>query len=446
MIRHRRDPRWPRLRCGMLRPLAPAVLPLLAACADAPPPTTAELAAGLGIGADELPVVLAMTPLPGMPADPTNRVADDPAAARLGQALYFDPRLSGSGDFSCATCHDPELGFGDGLVLSEAAGTTGRHAPHLWDVGYQRWFFWDGRCDSLWCQATGPIEADKEMDGDRVALARLVTTDPLLAPAYAAVFGQSPDFDDPRFPDHARPLVDAAHPDAVAWAAMDPVDQDAATRVLTNVGKAIAAYERRLVTGPTRVDTFVTALAAGTPEGLDVLTPEEVRGLALFAGEGNCHLCHSGPLLSNLEFHSVGLGTRPWLAEDDLGRFDGIEQLSAHPFNAAGRWSDAPEGEAALRIGRLVQSAEQVGQFKTPSLRNISRSAPYMHGGHFEDLRQVVDSYNELEEDVGLGHLETFMVPLGWDEAEVDAVVAFLHALDSDPLDPALLAAPDSPD
>jgi cytochrome c peroxidase len=97
-------------------------------------------------------------------------------------------------------------------------------------------------------------------------------------------------------------------------------------------------------------------------------------------------------------------------------------------------------------IARLVQSGEQVGQFKTPSLRNISRSAPYMHGGHFADLHQVVDNYNELEEDVGLGHLETFMVPLGWGEDEVDAVVAFLHALDSEPLDPALLVAPERPD
>ena len=421
-------------------------LPAALACAE-PAPTPAELAADVGITAEALPVVLGMSPLPGMPADPTNRVADDPAAARLGQWLFFDPRLSGSGQFSCATCHDPEQGFGDGLVLSEAAGTTGRHAPHLWDVGHQRWLFWDGRCDSLWCQAAGPIEAPGEMDGDRTAVARLVTTDPALAPAYAAIFGQSPDLDDPeRFPAHARPHDDASHPDAVAWAAMRPADQDAVTRIYTNVAKSIAAYERRLVTGPTRVDRFITALGSASPEGMGVLDDEELLGLQLFTGEGNCHLCHSGPLLSNLEFHSVGLGERPWLEPDDLGRFDGIERLRAGPFNAAGRWADDPGGEAAQRIDRLVQSGEQVGQFKTPSLRNISRSPPYMHGGHFEDLHQVVENYNELEEDIGLGHLETFMVPLGWGEAEVDAVVAFLGALESEPLDPGLLVAPDAPD
>jgi len=432
---------------GMFRGRPFRILALaLVGCAAPPGDPTRSLASGVGISEAELPVVLAMSQLGGMPADPTNRVADDDAAARLGQFLYFDPGLSSSGAYSCATCHDPALGFGDGLEVSEAAGTTARHAPHLWDVGYQRWFLWDGRCDSLWCQATGPMEATKEMDGDRVGIARYVTTDPVIAPAYSAVFGESPDFDDPRFPDHARPLGDPEHPDTVAWEAMAPADQDAATRVFTNVAKAIAAYERRLVTGPTRVDTFITALAAGTPEGLDALSAQEVRGLSLFAGDGNCHLCHSGPLLSNREFHTVGLGTRPWLLDDDLGRYDGIARLQASPFNATGIWSDAPDGEAALRVGRLVQSSEQVGQFKTPSLRNISRSAPYMHGGHFDDLEQVVQNYVDLDEDMLLGHLEAFMVPLDWGLDEVEAVVAFLHALDSEPLDPALLVPPGRPD
>lgn len=422
------------------------LLPAALACAE-PAPTTDDLAFGMGIPESALPIVLDMSPMPGMPPDPTNRVADDPAAARLGQFLYYDRRLSGSGEFACATCHDPEAGFSDGLPLSEAAGTTSRHAPHLWDVGYQRWFLWDGRCDSLWCQAAAPIEAQGEMDGDRMAVARLVTTDPDLGPAYTAIFGESPDLEDmTRFPEHGRPLDDPTHPDAAAWAAMAPQDQDAVNRVYTNVTKSIAAYERRLVTGPTRVDRFVTALAAGTPEGLDVLTAEEVLGLVLFTGEGNCHLCHGGPLLSNREFHSVGLGSRPWLDPDDLGRFDGIDKLRASAFNAAGPWSDDPGGDAAMRIERLVQSGEQVGQFKTPSLRNITLSPPYMHGGHFEDLYQVVDNYNKLEEDMGLGHLETFMVPLGWGAAEVDAVVAFLGALESEPLEPSLLVAPDTPD
>ncbi|MEC7947092.1 MAG: cytochrome c peroxidase [Myxococcota bacterium] len=427
----------------MSRPAPTLLVPLaLAACAEPAHHSPEDLAAGLGLDEEALAVVLGMSPLPGLPADPTNHVADDPAAAALGHALYFDPRLSGSGAHSCATCHDPAMGFGDGLALSEAAGTTERHAPHLWDVGYQRWFLWDGRCDSLWCQATGPLEAIEEMDGDRMSIARLVTSDPDLSDAYASVFGESPDFSAPGFPRHARPLDDPDHPDAIAWQQMDPTDQDAVTRVFTNVTKAIGAYERRLVTGPTRFDRFVTALAAGTPMGLDSLSVQEVRGLALFAGEGNCHLCHSGPLLSNLEFHSVGLGIRPWLAEDDLGRYDGIERLRDSPFNAAGRWSDAPDGEAALRIERLVQTSEQVGQFKTPSLRNITRSPPYMHGGHFETLYEVVENYARLDEEMGLGHLETFMVPLDWGPQEIDAVVAFLGALESTPLHPGLLAAP----
>ncbi|MEC8425628.1 MAG: cytochrome-c peroxidase, partial [Myxococcota bacterium] len=219
----------------MSRPAPTLLVPLaLAACAEPAHHSPEDLAAGLGLDEEALAVVLGMSPLPGLPADPTNHVADDPAAAALGHALYFDPRLSGSGAHSCATCHDPAMGFGDGLALSEAAGTTERHAPHLWDVGYQRWFLWDGRCDSLWCQATGPLEAIEEMDGDRMSIARLVTSDPDLSDAYASVFGESPDFSAPGFPRHARPLDDPDHPDAIAWQQMDPTDQDAVTRVFTN--------------------------------------------------------------------------------------------------------------------------------------------------------------------------------------------------------------------
>ena len=211
------------------------------------------------------------------------------------------------------------------------------------------------------------------------------------------------------------------------------------------VTKAIAAYERRLVTGPTRFDRFVAALDAADPSGIDTLTPKETRGLALFVGEGNCHLCHSGPLFSNLEFHSVGLGQRPWLSPDDLGRYDGIERLRLDPFNAQSQWSDDRTGETASRMERIVQTSEQVGQFKTPSLRNIARSAPYMHGGHFETLEEVVENYARLDEDIGLGHLETFMEPLDWGQEEIDAVVAFLHALDSEPILPELLTPPSEP-
>ena len=107
-------------------------------------------------------------------SDPTNRYSDDPAAAHLGQFLFFDPRLSVSGDFSCASCHQPEHGFADPVALSETLGTTQRHTQSLLNVAYQDFFYWDGRKDSLWSQALSPIENADEMGGSRLAVAQLV--------------------------------------------------------------------------------------------------------------------------------------------------------------------------------------------------------------------------------------------------------------------------------
>lgn len=403
----------------------------------APPFTAEEIAAR----------IQSLGPLPALPADPTNAFADDPAAARLGQALFFDPILSRSGTFSCATCHDPRVGFGDRRPLSEAAGTTGRHSPSLWNVGYQRWFFWDGRCDSLWCQAAQPIEAPHEMDGDRVAVVRALSADPVYGPALAALAGPLPDLSDAaRFPAHARPLpATPEHPDHLAWLAMAPADQDAVTAVFVVVAKAIAAYERRLVSGSNRVDAYVAARAAGDESGGGHLSAEEEAGLVRFVGEGGCIDCHAGPLYTHREFQAIGLGARPWLPADDHGRYDGIPLLQADPLNAASRWSDDPSGEAAARIGRLLRTGEQDGQFRVPGLRNVADSPPYMHGGHFATLTEVVEHYNRLEEEPAGGHIEPFMEPLGWDADAVAEVVAFLEALSAPPPDPSLLGAAPAP-
>lgn len=426
-----------------------ALLLVLCACTSEPA-GKADTAAGeaTDTAADlEHARTLALGPLPPLPDDPTNAWADDPTAAWYGRYLFYDPRLSGNSDFACSTCHDPLQGWGDGLRLSEAAGTAKRHAPTLWNVGHQRWFFWDGRCDSLWCQAIQPIEADVEMAGSRLQLAHAIAGNADLKQGYEAIFGAMPDLSDgSRFPAAGRPVDDPEHPHAVAWASMTEADQDTVNHILANVAKAIAAFERTLVTGETPVDRYVAAYADGDADGMDAaLSPEAQAGLALFVGEGECTLCHSGPLMSNLEFHSVGLGERTWLDPTDVGRYDGITALRADPFNAGGVYSDAPDGEAAGRLGRLVQTTEQLGIFKTPGLRDVAASPPYMHGGHFETLTEVVDHYNELDEQIIVGHLETFMLPRDWDEAQVASLVAFLEALSAGPVDPTVFEAPSTP-
>ena len=392
------------------------------------------------------PRILALSPLPPPPADPTNRVAEDPDAAWLGRFLYFDTRLSGTGTFSCATCHDPSKGFTDGLPFSEAAGTTARHAPTVLNSVYNAWFFWDGRADSHWAQALGPIENPAEQDSSRLAVAHLVADDPELSVAYAQVFGALPDLSDgARFPPTGRPLpLDPTHPDNLAWEGMTPADQDLVNQVFANVGKAIAAYERLLIRGNAPFDTYVEGLREDDPEKLAALSPEAVQGLDLYLGEGKCFFCHTGPNFSTGSFANIGLAWVPGLQPDDIGRFQGITALLADPFNGLGAYSDDPEA-VEDKVGHLVQGAEQVGQFKIASLRNVAETAPYMHGGQFATLTDVVGYYSRLDQTPEWGHREDLMVPLEWDDQQIAAVVAFLESLTGEPLDPELTTAPASP-
>ena len=408
--------------------------------------TGADTGTGDGVlSAQEIERATTFSPLPTVPEDPSNAVYEDPAAAVLGQFLFFDPRLSGGGTFSCSTCHDPAKGYADAIPLSEAEGTTGRHAPTLLGVAHNDWFFWDGRADSLWAQALGPIEHPLEMNGSRLALAHLVYDDADLAQAYTAIFDELPDLDDDeRFPAEGKPMSDdPGHVLAQAWAGMEETDRVAINRVYSNLGKAIAAYERLLVPGEAVFDVWVASLEE-EPEGTTLFGEAERRGLQLFLGEGKCHFCHAGPNFSNRAFHNIGLGSRDWLDPFDSGRYSGISQLLQDPFNSAGDYSDDPDF-GSLKIEHLVQDSELLGRFKTPSLRNLVDTAPFMHGGHFETLEEVVESYSLLEETPIIGHREDLMVKLDWSESEVANLLAFLESLTGSPLDEALNQAPDSP-
>ena len=370
--------------------------------------------------------------------DPSNRYSDDPAAAHLGQFLFFDPRLSGSGDFSCASCHQPEHGFADPVVLSETVGTTQRHTQSLLNVAYQDFFYWDGRKDSLWSQALSPIENTDEMAGSRLAVAHLVVSDSLLAEAYVSVFGALPDLSDTeRFPE-------VGAPGDPAWEAMSSDDQALIDALFANVGKAIAAYEQLLVHNNAPFDRFVDALLAEEEDAHSILSTEAQLGLKDFIGDAKCDLCHFGPNFSNRDFHNLGLPLPAWDSPFDGGRFDGIPKLLNDDFNTTGVYSDdSVWGEE--KIGNLVISAEQLGQFKTPTLRNLLSTPPYMHAGHFETLEQVFNHYAVLDSEVELGHREEILLPLEGGEPRRSAMVAFLESLEGEALDADLLQAPTSP-
>lgn len=380
------------------------------------------------------------------PPDPSNAVAEDPAAARLGQWLYFDRRLSANGEVGCVTCHDPDKGFTDGEPLAEGIGTTGRSAPTVLNTVWNRWFFWDGRADSHWAQALGPLENPIEHGFSRLELAHLIDDDADLNTAYTAIFGALPDLSDAdRFPPMGRPVAgDDSDPAAVAWASMSGADQDAVNRVFSNAGKAIAAYERRIRTGPSAFDRYVDALESGDDSGGGQLSDSAARGLALFVGEANCHLCHTGPTLSDLEFHNVGLAPRVWLNPDDLGRYDGIPKVLADPFNGLGAFSDSTE-DALTKLGYLTLSSDQLAQFKTPPLRDVALTAPYMYGGQLETLEDVVRFYNQADETPQWGHREEVIVALDLDDQGIVDLVAFLESLTGDDVEEALTVAPARP-
>lgn len=418
----------------------------LAACANGGGPETGQPGgedSAAGLDEDE---ILALSPLPPPPADPTNAVADDPDAAWLGRWLYFDTRLSASGEHSCATCHDPELGFGDGLAFSEAAGRTDRHAPTVLNTVYNSWYFWDGRADTHWAQALGPMENDKEQGTSRLAVVHLVSEDAELRQAYEAVFGELPDVSDPeRFPADAKPLPNSPGDERhQAWEAMSAEDQHAVNLVYSNLGKAIAAYERLLVMEDSPFDRYVEGLRTGDAALQGAISEDAVAGLQLYLGEGNCHFCHSGPAFTNREFHNIGMATDPGQRLDDLGRYEGIPKLLEDPFNGVGEYSDDP-GSSEVKLGYLALGDEQLGQFKVPSLRNVALHPPYMKAGQLATLTEVVEFYSELPEEPMFGHREDLMVELDWSDEEIAQMVAFLESLTGEPLDEELTGPPDSP-
>jgi cytochrome c peroxidase len=393
----------------------------------------------------DVELALEFSPLPPVPADPTNAFADDPAAAHLGRFLFFDERLSGPGDVSCATCHKPELGWGDGRRKAKGVSHHPRHSMTLWNVAYNRWFFWDGRKDSLWSQALGPLEDAREHGTTRMAIAHVLAGDPDTARAYTDVFGPLPDLSDgERFPADARPVPgDDGHDHAEAWLAMDAADRDAVDLVFTNVGKAIAAYQRLLITDHAPFDVFVEGLRSGDEEVQAALSPAAQRGFSLFAGKANCILCHDGALFTDREFHANRVPTEEGT---DPGRGLGIARLLEDPFNGLSPYADDGGEIARTKLSFPRGGWEIPGIFKTPTLRNVARTAPYMHEGQIATLQEVVAFYSSLDGAVPPGrHDEGIIMPLGLTDAEQADLLAFLEALTDEELPDELKGPPETP-
>ena len=403
------------LLAGCGGPPAPAVSPSQPAMPDFAPDELAALRS-LWIGS-----------LPELPDDSSNRFADDPAAAALGEAIFADARFSANGEVSCASCHQAELNFTDGLPHARGIAETRRKTMTIVGTAYSPFLFWDGRKDSQWAQALGPMEDAREHGGNRGMYAHLIAKHYRVE--YEAIFGPLPDLDDrSRFPEQAGPVED---PNAHAnWESMTATDRDAVTKVYVNIGKSIAAFERGVMPRATRFDAFVEALLSKRPGAADVLTADEIAGLRLFIGESHCTSCHNGPLFTNNSFHNTGIP--PVVGQEpDRGRGDGIGLVQADEFNCQSPWSDAdPDDCTALRFLRDDPEA-LVGAFKPPTLRNVSKVGPYMHAGQLAALADVLRHYRDAPE-AAIGHSE--LEPLDLTDAQLAQLEAFLRTLDEVPI------------
>lgn len=332
------------------------------------------------------------------PPDPSNAYEDKAQAAALGRALFNDARLSANGKVSCASCHAADKEFQDGRPRGEGVGTGKRRTMPVMGAAHSPFLFWDGRKDSLWSQALGPLEDVAEHGANRVALVQLLKEH--YPRQYQAAFGAFPEL---------GPLPKAASPNGTAaeraaWQALPPASRDAVNRVFANLGKAIAAWERQVSYGESRFDRYAAATVTGDGRGQEVLTPREVRGLRLFLGQGQCVTCHNGPLMTDHAFHNTGV---PPLnaASPDRGRADAIGKLVGDEFNCLGRYSDAKPGQCGELEFLATDDPSQLAAFRTPSLRNVALRAPYMHAGQFAGLREVLEHYARSPK-AALGHSE----------------------------------------
>jgi cytochrome c peroxidase len=408
--------------------------------------------------------------LPAAVTDPTNAWADDPDAAALGQALFFDPRFSGAlldgdndgsaaalgmkgdtGKVACAGCHLPEAGFSDSRTVrhqtSLGSGWGLRRAPSLLDVGQSRLLMWDGRRDSLFSQVFGPLESEVEMNSSR-----LYATQQILAnyqASYEAIFGPLPPLDDAdRFPqlsadgtgcgqlDPANKCVGVKHGspgDGAEFDGLSAADQTAVTRVWVNVGKAIGAYERRLGCGSSSFDAWL--------RGDDsALGRAEQRGAALFVGKAHCSDCHSGPYLSDEKFHNVGLQpmivATVFIDSNDPGASAGLPLAKADPLNVQGDFSDGDDGRLPAKV-----TADLLGAFRTPRLRCVAGRPSFMHTAQFGSLDEVVQFFDRGGDSFGFPGASE-LAPLHLSAREQADLVAFMKALSGPGPDADLLGPP----
>ena len=362
---------------------------------------------------------------------PSNAVEGSSAAIDLGRKIFNDTRFSKNQAVSCATCHDAQKHFQDGLPVGRGVGTGSRRTMSIVGSGHSPWLFWDGRKDSLWAQALGPLEDAAEHGGNRTRYAHLMQTH--YRSAYESVFGKMPALS--TTPLDASPTGTLS--EKAAWQAMDSGTKQNVNRVFANLGKAITAFEKTLTHGETRFDRYVEGIVGRNLQTKGLLTQQEVAGLRVFIGKGQCVTCHSGPLFTDQSFHNTGVPPRD-TNKPDQGRSAAIAKVQSDEFNCLGAFSDAKASQCLELRFLTTDDRLLAGAFKTPSLRDVVLRPPYMHAGQFSSIKDAIAHYvdapaaligqTELS-DGGSRHSER--KPIRLSEHEANALVSFLATLSS---------------
>ncbi|RKH19296.1 cytochrome-c peroxidase [Corallococcus sp. CA047B] len=309
-----------------------------------------------------------------------------PEKVALGEKLFREKRLSADNTVACMTCHEPELGFTDGKALSEGIRQqkVTRNSPTVLNALFNATQFWDGRAGTLEDQAKLPILNPREMGmPDEASVVKKVRAIPEYAAEFQKVFGREVNYDD--------------------------------------LAAAIAAFERMQFSGSARFDKFITGDAKA-------LTASEKNGWALFNGKARCNSCHAGnavsPLFSDQKFHNIGVAAHK----------QDFVTLARKGVQVVRTGDEKQIDELALQtefseLGRFLVTKQEndVGSFKTPTLRNVGITGPYMHDGSLTTLWDVMDHYNKG--GVANPFLDGGMQRLGLTEPEIDDVVAFLFTL-----------------
>jgi cytochrome c peroxidase len=364
----------------------------------APGPACAGAEPAVQFTAEEVARIAAHGPWPPpVTRDPSNRVSGDPYAIDLGRRLFFDVRFSPNRYVACVACHQPDRAFTDTLARGHTLAPVDRNTLSLANLRMQRWYGWGGTGDSLWMQSLRPILDQRELGSSAQVVAEGMRTGDGMACRYQFAF--------------KRPV---------------PNDDEL---VLVDVAKALAAFQETLTTGRTPFDEFRDALVSGDRAAQARYPEAAKRGLRLFVGRGNCFVCHSGPNFSNGEFHDNGVPffIRPGVV--DPGRHEGIRVVRDSAFNLLGRYNDDPTRSTAQATRHVRLEPRNWGEFRTPSLRNVATTAPYMHDGQFPTLRDVVRHYSELDEDRLHADGERILRRLNLTREETDDLVAFLETL-----------------